>query len=67
MEIEDNSEIKREQEDGHTSVVCKGRAVFIQSTGFVVVIADVVILAQRAMQGQDDIGFLVLSRLLLFS
>jgi hypothetical protein len=58
METEYNFEIQREQEDGHISAICKGRAVFIQLARSIVVLVDVVILAWRAMQGQDDIGFL---------
>jgi hypothetical protein len=67
MKMEDNYEIHREQEDAHTSVICKRRAMFIQLTRFIIALADAVIMAQRAMQGQDDISFLVLWCLLLFS
>jgi hypothetical protein len=67
MEMVDNLEIQREQEDGHTSAICKGRVMFIQLAGSVVVLVDAVALAWRTMQGWDDIGFLAPSRLLLFS
>jgi hypothetical protein len=59
--------IHREQEDAHTSAVCKGRAMLIQLAGSIVVLVDAVILAQGATQGWDNISFLALVHLLLCS
>jgi hypothetical protein len=68
MEMEDNFELQREQqEDGHTSAICKERAMFIQLARSVIVLVDMVILAQRVTQGWDDIGFMAPACLLLFS